>query len=108
MEEIVGTRMFGKLRGHRANDAQVVDALGDARKQIADPQTALTAFAEFPRTSHHPADVVELRRLDLENAMRIAAVIFLQERLVIEGVNLRRSTVHVEKNYVASASGKVR
>src|SRR5262249_14150311 len=60
---------------------------------------------KLPRGGHYPAHVIELRRLDLKDRMRIAPVIALEHRLVIKRIDLAHAAVHVQKNDVASVSG---
>src|SRR5262249_34844448 len=69
VQEVVGAGVLGELRHHRADDGQIIGAAGDVREQLADPQAALAVPAELPRRGHHLADIVELRRLDLEDAV---------------------------------------
>src|SRR4051812_44640731 len=76
--------------------------LGDMRKQIAAPKARLAALAELPGRFHHAADVVELRRLDAKDAVRVLPVVAGEKRLVVKCVNLRRPAVHVQKNDVAN------
>ena len=99
VEEVVGVGVLGKFAGHRADERQLVHDLGHVREQIADPRPALAVPAELPRRLHHLADVGELRRLQLAHRLvRVLAVELLQQRLVVEGIHLRRAAVHVEED----------
>src|ERR1019366_4668910 len=80
---------------------------GDVGEQLADPAATLSMAAELPRRHHHLADVVELRRLDLKDAVRIAAVKAFQHRLMVERIDLADAAVHIEEDDVASAGRMV-
>jgi len=67
----------------------------------------LAALAELPGRLHHAADIVELGRLDAEDAVRVLAVVAFEEGLVIERIDLRRAAVHVQENDVADFRGMV-
>ena len=89
MEEIVGAGVLGKFRHHRADERP------DRRRTRATcgnrsltQRAALAILAELPRRLHDLADVVELRRLDLEDAVRILAVVAFEHRLVVERIDL--------------------
>ncbi len=96
MQKIVRAGVFGKLRGHRTHDAQVVGTASDVRQEIADVESALSAFAKLPRRLERRTDVVELRRLYLHFERQ--AVLAIQPRLGVERIDLRRPAVHVEKD----------
>src|SRR5262249_3373156 len=70
VQEVIGARVLRELRCHGANEGEIVDALGDVRKQFTDPSPALAALRELPRRRHDLSDIVELRRLHLEDGMR--------------------------------------
>jgi hypothetical protein len=70
-------------------------------EKVADPRSALATLFEGPLAFQHLADIVELRwRKFADDLAGIAAVVFLKERFVIEGIDLRRTAVHVEKDHV--------
>ena len=81
---------------HRIDHAQVIDVLSDMRKQIADPRPALAVLPKLPRRLQQ----VSGRRREnsrLRKRQRLPMIPF-EQRLVIERVDLRRPTVHEEKN----------
>lgn len=86
MEEVIGVRVLGELRGHRADDTELVGALADVGKQVAHGQAALAVAVELPRTAEGGAVVVELDRLHRQREG--PAVFTIQARLGIEGVHL--------------------
>src|SRR5262249_47254540 len=58
---------------------------------------------EAPRRRHHAADVVELRRFNLKNGVRITAMIALKQGLVIERIDLTDAAVHVKEDDILGA-----
>jgi hypothetical protein len=64
VEKVVRSGVFRKVRGHRADDGQIVCALGDVRKQFAYRDAALAVILELPGAAERRAIVVELRWLD--------------------------------------------
>ena len=98
--------MLGEVRDHRPDDRQVVDALADLRKQVADRDAALAVMAEFPRAAQHVADVVELRRVRLD--LDRLPVLAVEPRLGVERVDLRRSAVHEQEDDARGLGRKVR
>ena len=99
VQEIIGVGVLGELRRHRAHDAQVVDALGDVREQIADRHAALPVacwnfqgdLSVLPMLLNCVGSHLHLERL---------AVLPVEPRLGVERVDLRRPAVHVEKDDV--------
>jgi len=83
--------------------ARFVGALSDVREQIADRQPALAVLLELPRLASVFADVVELRRLDLRGER--LAVVLLQRRLRVEGIDLTRPAVHEQEEITLFALG---
>src|SRR5207249_3781244 len=49
MDEEIGIGMLGEVRGHGANDAEVVRTGCDIRKQLTYGQAALSVLFELPR-----------------------------------------------------------
>src|SRR5262249_1788774 len=98
--------MLGEIRSHRPDDAKVVDALGDVWEERADRQSAASIIFEFPGTTQGVAVVVELRGLHFH--LERLPMFLLQARLRIECVDLRWTTIHVEKNNVARFGSKMR
>ena len=98
VQKEVRVGVFGERSDHRTDHTQVVGTvLADRRKQRTDRQATLAVLFERPGRLQHLADIVELGRLDLEDPVRILAMEFLQRRLRVEGVDLRGSSIHVEK-----------
>src|SRR5262249_53870927 len=70
----------------------------------AHPGSALAVLLELPGRGEHFSDIGKLRGLELSHRLsRILAVKFLEHRLVVEGIDLGRSAVHVEENDVLGA-----
>ena len=83
---------------HRADDAEFVGDAGDVREEVADPEAALAALLELPRAAEPDALGRRLRPLrDGAGADRLPFVL-LQHRLVIEGIDVTRPTVHEAEN----------
>ena len=93
--------MLRKVRRHGLDHGNFVNHFffGQMREKIGYPSPALSPLLEFPRTLEDFPDRVELSRGKLPNDLpRILPVVLLKSRLVIEGVHMRRTTVHVEEN----------
>ena len=97
-----GLKVVRVIVAHRTDEAQVVGALGDVRKEIADPQPRLAALLERPLRPfeiflHHAI----VRRERFEHALRHdvgAIVIGEQFRLVIERVDVRHAAAEVDED----------
>ena len=73
---------------HRIDDEHVIGNFSQLREQIGNPQSALASLLEFPRRLHPFA-----------SAPRPALPIGLgQFRLVVESIDVGRTTSHVEEN----------
>ena len=81
---------------HAANQAKVVGTFCDLWKNFADLQTALSAFVEFERRGEQLR--VWIHRPFNKIRGQFFAVVANEERLVIEGVHVRRPSVHEEKD----------
>ena len=99
VEKIVGVGVLGEFARHRADDRQFIDDRAHVRKQIAHRDAALPVWLKLPRARQHPADVVELRGIDLEERVRVLAGMLLERGLRIEAVNLRHAAIHIEKDH---------
>ncbi len=98
MEEIVGAGVLGEFGHHAANDAKLVGVVGQVWEQVADRQAGLAAGLELPRGGEDLADIVELGGLDLEQFGGVAAVVFVEVGLGVEGINLAGAAIHVEED----------
>ena len=108
MKKVVCRGVLGELGRHRTHDAEVVGVLRDMWEKIAHPGTALPALFEGPRRFEDLADIVELRLLELSDRLAgILAVVFLQSRLVVEGVDLGDPAFHEEEDDIARLGGEV-
>ena len=106
MHEVVGGRVLGEVRDHRPDDRQVVDALADMRKQVADRDAALAVVPEFPGAAEHVADIVELRRMGLD--LDRLPVLAVETRLGIKRVHLRWPAVHEQEDHARRLGREVR
>ena len=106
VEGVIGVGVIRRKRGHRTDDAEVIRAGADVRKQIADGEAAFSVAVEFPRTFQEVAVVVEDRGIDGEFGR--LAVLFGELRFGVEAVDLRHATVHVEEDDMFGARCEVR
>ena len=95
LEKRDGRAVVDRLGEHRADDAQVVGDLCGVRQQFADPRAALAMLLELiGRANHRQARLVATHAgepLALPHAVgQFLAVVLVQQRLVIEQINLRR------------------
>ena len=82
----------------RADDAQVVDALGHVRKQLAHPHARSgRTGANFQRRSQQVAGLGR-NHARLGERQRLA-VVALEQRLVVERIDLRRPAVHEQEDH---------
>lgn len=100
VEEVVGVGVFREVRCHRANDAEVINVLGDVWKEIADRDATLAILPELPGRLEHLANIIELRRGHL--GFDRLSVFFGQAWLGVKGIHLRRATIHVEEDDMIS------
>src|SRR5579862_7142563 len=88
----------------RANEADVVGAFADVRKELADFDAALSVLLECERRLQERAGLSLSRHFAAGQRL---AVVFLEHRLVIEAVDLRQAAVHVEKDHALGARGMI-
>lgn len=101
VEEVVRRGVLGELGGHRLDESEVVGHGGEVGEKVADPGPGFAVLFEGPRGLHDLADVVELGRFELADGLAwVLAIVFLEQRFVVEGVDVGRSAVHVEKDDV--------
>jgi hypothetical protein len=98
------------VRGIRAmqalDEAEVVDHLRHVGEELAHPSAALPVLTERPGAAQQVAGLGELHAwLGLRERL---AVVPLQERLVVEGVDLRRTAMHEEEDHALGAGRRVR
>ena len=95
-----------KFDVHRADDRQVVDAATYVREKIADRDSALPVLAEFPRRIEHHANVVELRRRDVD--LDGLAMLAVEARFRVERIDLRRPAIHEQENHARRLGPEMR
>ena len=87
--------MVGHIGVHATQHANVVDTFADIRENLADLDPRLPIFLELERRLHQVAG----RPFGLDVGCRgLLTVILRQQRFRIEGIHLRRTTVHEEMN----------
>src|SRR4051794_18542961 len=90
----------------RAEDAEIIDALGDVGEEFADGQSALPILFEAPRGLEQLAG---LGKLDARLGEGIGlAIIALEQRLGVEGIDMARSAFHEQEDDAFGLGGKVR
>ena len=94
--------MIDVVGHHRPDDAQVVGARPDVRKELAYLQTGLAELAELPRRGQ------QLSRLAQIELRRGLAVILSEAGLGIECIDLRRSAGHEEKDHALGPRREMR
>jgi hypothetical protein len=87
------------------HEAEAIDDLGDVGEELADPRPALAMLLEPPRTPEQVAGLGELDAGLLSGEG--LAVVALQARLVVEGVDLRRAAVHEQEDHPLGPRGEV-
>ena len=94
--------MFGKARGHRFNDAELVRYFGYFGKEVANPGSSLTSPPESPGRFEDLADGLELRFFNLSDFLvGVFAVVLLEHGLVVEGVDLGHAPLHKQEYDIA-------
>ena len=88
---------------HRANHAQIVGVFGDAGKQLANLDAALAVLLERERRAKGRAGLALGREVQ-RNGL---AVVLGELGLRVERVDLRRTTVHKQKNHALGLGGQV-
>jgi hypothetical protein len=91
---------------HRADQADVIDDLGEMRKKLAQLHPAFAVLREFPRRSE------DLRRglgevVVFDLAGEVLAVVLRQHRLRIEEVHLRGTAHHEERDHRLRLAGEM-
>src|SRR5262245_47673412 len=87
------------------NEGQIVHALGEVRKQIADPMPALPVPLEGKRALHQVARLAK-KRVDLHSER--LAVLFLEFRLVIKGIDMTHPSRAEDQQYALGLGSEVR
>src|SRR5690349_2026524 len=82
---------------HRANHAEIVDPLGNLRKDLADFNAGLAVLLELPRAPHQRA--ARTVRADLR-ARHGLAVVLRESGFGVESIDLRHAAVHEEKYHM--------
>lgn len=96
--------MVGDVGVHRANHAQVVGVLGDARKQLADLDAALAVLLERKRRAKGRAGLALGREVQ-----RNGFPVELSELgLRVERIDLRRAAVHEQEDHALGLRGQGR
>ena len=97
--------VVGRVGHHRADHAEVVDVLGRPGEDLADLDPALAVLLE-PKRRRRARPRLALRG-QVPLGQRLALVL-LQERLGVEGVDLRRPTVQIDVDDMLGLGGEVR
>jgi len=87
--------VVGRVGVHRADDADVVNAAGDVRKQLADFDAALAVFLGFERRRKRRS---RLAFSGAMNARQRLAGVLIQEWLGVERIDLRHAAVPKQKD----------
>lgn len=96
--------MIRDVRVHGPNDSDVVDGLSHVRKQLADFDATFTVLAKLKRRLERRVRLA-FRSRQLER--QLLAVILGQHRFRIEGIDMRRPTVHEQVDDAANLGRKV-
>ena len=91
-------RVIGRVGDHRANDCQLIRDARDVRKKVRDPQPALAALFELPIVLPKEADLPE-ERLGLLGRGERLAVILLEQRLVVERIEVTHPPAQEDVNH---------
>ena len=88
------------------DEAQVIYSLRDMREEIAHPCAGFAVLLKLPRTREK---IFCLRKLHARfREWKRLAVITLKQRLVVEGVDLRRSAMHEQEDDALRTRNEVR
>ena len=98
--------MFGEVRVHGVDETNIVHTLGSVREDIAYPLAALTKLVETKWRREQPILRVA-QRFSIDN-LRPLTFILLDVGLVVECIDLRRSTRHKQLNDMLGLCRKVR
>ena len=88
----------------RADNAKVINMLSDVWKQIAHRGATFAVLAELPRGPQQVARAVKLDPA-LGKRERLT-VLSIEARFGVEGVHMRRSAQHEQKDHPLGARGK--
>ena len=94
-----------KVGMHGVDDAEIVDALSHVGKELADPAAGLAMALELEGRLHQALGLA--LGLDVHGRGALA-VVFLQQRLVVEGVHVGDAAVHQQVDHSLGPGGKVR
>ena len=100
-----GRLVIGQLGLHRADDRDVVDALADLRKQLADFDAALAVFLKLERRRKRRAGLS--LGANIFDGQRFAGV-FGQRGFGIERIDMRRPAVEEKVNHPFGFGRKLR
>ena len=92
-----GGRMIAGAGHHRADDGQLIGALGQMREQLGDPQAALASLLESPMALVQQTHLAK-EDVGLFAARKRLAMIFLEGRFVIERIDLAESAGEKDLN----------
>jgi hypothetical protein len=96
--------VVGDIGVHRADDGDLVDARGDMREEFADLDAGLPVFFERERRAVGGAGFA----LGLEIERERFAVVFVQRRFGVEGVDLGRTAVGENVDDAFGLGGEMR
>ena len=97
--------VLGQVGVHGVDDAEVVDGLGHVGKELADPAAGLAVALKLEGRLHQALGLAQ--GLDV-HCRRALAVVFLQQRLVVESVHVGDAAVHQQVDHPLGSGGKVR
>ena len=87
---------------HRLDEAKVVGVLREVRPEVTDPRPALPPLPKFPCSVENFPTAGLVLQLDVQVVEALEgkrlAVVFLQHRLGVEGIDLGDPAVHEEKD----------
>ena len=98
MNQVQRRLVIEMLAVHRPYQRDVVNDLAEMRHQIRDFHAAFAPTRKLVGRRHHAADLVGELDLRHDVSRRRAAGMLLEQRLVIEQINLARAAVHEEMN----------
>ena len=98
--------MFGDIRVHRMDKAEIIHDLSYLRENIADPLSALAVLLK-PKIGRRESTLGVTERLAIYE-LRPLTSISGKGRLVVKGVDLRWTARHEELNDVLRSRSKVR
>ena len=87
---------------HRVNETEIIDMLRDPRKKRRDVAPALPVLREFPERLHDPLRggrfVTRVGNLPCVEKINFLSIAIKEQGLVIEGIDVARTTLHKNKN----------